>query len=203
MPSAISDFITNIWRDKSISRETKLQFLKEPLEGLKTLHAKGIMHRDIRLKNMLIMSVDPPHAVLCDFGKAIEAKTDTSTSIGTAYTLAPEVWTADRKNPYTAKIDTWAYGYVIAEVLGYKQLENTEITRNDLKLILAFLRIKRVGEPLVDLVSKLLVWNPQDRWSAAQALEHPCWLPIQEQKRGPEDPEEAAQGKKVALKDPA
>lgn len=34
------------------------------------------------------------------------------------------------------------------------------------------------GASLVDLISKLLVWKPQDRWSAEEALEHECWLPI-------------------------
>ena len=31
---------------------------------------------------------------------------------------------------------------------------------------------------VVDLVTKLLVWEPGQRWSADQALEHVCWDPI-------------------------
>ena len=37
-------------------------------------------------------------------------------------------------------------------------------------------------EPLVDMVEKLLVWNPTIRWSATQALEHECWDPIVQQR---------------------
>ena len=114
MPGAMSDFAENFWENKDISSSNKLHLLKEPLEGLKILHAMGIMHRDIRPRNMLILCTDPPRASLCDYGKAIEAKTSTVTTIGPIHTLAPEVWTIARDGPYTAKIDTWAYGYAIA-----------------------------------------------------------------------------------------
>ena len=204
MPSAISDFTGDLWGSTSISRPAKLHFLKEPLEGLKTLHAMGIMHRDIRPKNMLIMSNDPPRSALCDYGKAVEAKTSKDTTIGPIYTLAPEVWTVAREGPYTAKIDTWAYGYAIAEVLGYKPPDYSKITQDRLGSILRTLRASYAretdGEPLVDLVSKLLVWRPQDRWSAEQALEHKCWLPIAlEEDRRCDDPTEAARGKRPLL----
>ena len=206
MPSAISDFTVGFWRSTSVPRLAKLHFLKEPLEGLKTLHTMGIMHRDIRPKNMLIMSNDPPRAALCDYGKAVKAKTSEVTTIGPVYTLAPEVWTVARDGPYTAKIDTWAYGYAIAEVLGYKPPDYVKITQDELASILGTLRASygrgTDGEPLVDLVSKLLVWRPQDRWSAEQALEHKCWLPIAlEQDRGYDDPAEATRGKRALLED--
>lgn len=207
MPSAISDFTVEFWGNTSIPQSAKLHLLREPLEGLKTLHAMGIMHRDVRLKNMLIISNDPPRASLCDYGKAVEAETSKVTTIGPIYTLAPEVWTIARDGPYTAKIDTWAYGYTIAEVLGYKPPDNSKITQERLAYILGILRASYIkgsdGEPLVDLVSKLLVWRPEDRWSAEQALEHECWLPIaREQDPGYSDPAEAARGKRALLQDP-
>ena len=179
MPSAISDFTGAFWRNTIIPRTTKLLQLNELLEGLKALHALGIMHRDIRPKNMLIMSNIPPRAALCDYGKAVVAKTDTVTTIGPIHTLAPEVWTIAKDGPYTSKIDTWAYGYALAEILGYNPQANSKITQNQLASILRALHTSYpIGEPLVDLVSKLLVWKPQDRWSAEQALKHECWLPI-------------------------
>ena len=119
MPHALSDFSTRFWTDPELSLTTKLLWLKELLEGLCALHAMGIMHRDIRPQNTLILSTVPPRATLCDYGKAIEAHSSTITTIGPIHTLAPEVWTATAKVPYTAKIDARAYGYAIAEILGY------------------------------------------------------------------------------------
>ena len=58
------------------------------------------------------------------------------------------------------------------------------------------------GKLLVDLVSKLLVWRPQDRWSAEQALEHQCWLPISlEQDRKYNDTFTASRDKRSLLED--
>ena len=194
MPYARSDFSIDFWHDGNVSRKYKLQLLREPLEGIRTLHEMEIMHRDIRLKNMLIMSNKPPRASLCDYGKAIQAKSSTVTTIGPIPTLAPEVWTVRRDGPYTAKIDMWAYGYAIAEILvftlqksqGPKYFyENSPITPFRHSEILRMLRFHCIhmseDEPLVDLVSKLLIWKPEERWSAEQALQHKCWSPITQQ----------------------
>ena len=162
-----------------------MKLLKGPLEGLTTLHAMGIIHRDVRRQNMLVLSYDPPQASLCDYGKAVEAETATDTRIGPIHTLAPKVWTTAEDGPYTAVIDTWAYGYAIAEILGYKSLEDSNITQERLASILKILTGTHGrgtgGEALVDLVSNLLVWEPQNRWSAAQALQHVCWNSIARQ----------------------
>lgn len=167
---------------------TKFQWLREPLEGIRTMHTMGIMHRDIRLQNILIVSTEPPRASLCDYGKAAESQTSTVTTIGPISTCAPEVWTASPSRPYTSQIDTWAYGFAIAQILIFaaqKKLgsayfyENVPITRARHLVILDFLRehcrIASEDESLVDLVSKLLVWDPEKRWSAEQALQHDCW----------------------------
>ena len=103
MPSAISDSTGGFWRNTSIPRPAKSHFLNESLEGLKVSHAMGIMHRDIRSKNMLIISKDPPRAALGDYGKAVEAKTSHLTTIGPIHTLAPTVKTVATDGPYMAK----------------------------------------------------------------------------------------------------
>ncbi len=214
MPHAQSDLAFNFWANPEFPRLTKLQWLREPLEGIKTLHAMGIMHRDIRPKNMLIMSREPPRASLCDYGKAIEAERDTFTRIGPIDTLAPEVWTVATDGPYNAKIDMWAYGYAIATILGYSpakypgrdgyQPNHPHITPDRHSAILKMLRAhcSRATEdkPLVDLVSKLLVWDPENRWSADQALKHECWNRMS-QGQG-EDQVERSQTKRTQLKDP-
>ena len=160
------------------------------------MHAMGIMHRDIRPSNMLILSFDPPRATICDYGKAIEAENSMVTTIGPIYTLAPEVWTAGTDGPYTRKVDTWAYGHAIAEILGYSVQKypaaagssvniNPRITRNRHAAILGMLHDhgEKTPEdrPLVNLASKLLAWSPQHRWSADQALQHECWNSITEE----------------------
>lgn len=91
MPFALEDFSGNFWQCQEISWFTKLQLCKDTLEGIKNLHTMGIIHRDIRPKNMLVLSFDLPRASLCDYGKVVEAKTATDTRISPIYTLAPKV----------------------------------------------------------------------------------------------------------------
>ena len=193
LPYGLSDFTVEIWTMPSISRKSKLQILKEPLEGLSAVHAMGIMHRNVRPSNMLIMSIEPAQAMICDYGKAIEAENSVDTKIGPNYTLAPEIWTSNTDGPYTDKVDTWAYGLAIAEILGCSVRKhpgvpgdnNPRITRERYAAILGMLHDhgEKTPEnrPLVDLTSKLLTWLPRDRWSPDQALEHEYWNPITEE----------------------
>ncbi|MCJ1474815.1 hypothetical protein MMC13_003475 [Lambiella insularis] len=190
MPYAKSDFSNGFWTDPELPQTTKLCWLKQPLEGLRELHTMGIMHRDIRPKNTLVLSLVPARAALCDYGKAVKAESSTDTKIGPIYTLAPEVWTATTMKPYTANIDAWAYGYAIAEILIYPVIVSVgygRITPNHHATISAALndyaRKSPDDEPLVDLVLKLLRWEPADRWSAEQALQHRCWESIAQKER--------------------
>ena len=194
MPHAQSDLSIDFWNDSKISRNTKLQWLREPLEGIRTMHAMGVMHRDIRLQNMLIMADKPPRASLCDYGKAIESQTSTVTTIGPIPTLAPEVWTVSTSGPYGLQIDMWAYGFAIAQILIFARqrsygaayfTENVPITPERYSAILGMLvehcSLMNEDSFLVVLVLKLLVWDPKERWSAEQALQHECWNSIMEQ----------------------
>lgn len=201
LPYALSDLSFDFWTSSQISKDTKLHWLREPLEGLQTLHAMGIMHRDIRLRNIVRLSNKPARASICDYGKAIEAERSTITTIGPIHTLAPEVWTVSKDGLYTNKIDMWAYGYTIAELLGYSIQKspgadgfgdkNPPITLNCHTAILKMLRTHcetaTEDRSLANLASKLLAWQPDQRPSAAEALEHECWGLIM-QKRTEEDP---------------
>jgi serine/threonine protein kinase len=155
---------------------------------------------------MLILSYEPPQASVCDYGKVVEAVHSTDTCIGPIHSLAPEVWTANKDSPYDAKIDMWAFGYAIAELLGYSlHLHHPhgidhKITHDRHTAILnrlcAHRDDTREDAPLVDLVFKLLEWDSEQRYSAEQALEHHCWNLTMQQDSFEEGP-----AKRVQLKD--
>ena len=179
-PFATADLSTGFWTDADIPRNNKLQLLEQPLQGLRTLHEIGIMHRDIRPQNILRLSVRPPRATICDYGKALEAEKSQDTQISPIHTLAPEVWTG----PYTRAIDVWAYGYAIAEVLGYRGwIGNPRITHERHDAVSAILQHHMRQYPddkdLVDLALQMLAGDPRRRPTAAEALDHRCWAPIQ------------------------
>lgn len=86
------------------------------------LHKSGIMHRDLKGKNVLIGPDSMPH--LCDFGLIREADKDTPITaiIGTPNYMAPEVINAeDNEENYTNKCDVFSYAMVLYEMATRKR----------------------------------------------------------------------------------
>ena len=180
-PLAVHDFSKQKWPETPLS--TVLSLLKGPLQGLKVLHEAGYMHRDVSAKNLLVMSLEPPKAVLCDYGKSRQAAWHTDTRIGPIPTLAPEVTGHSR---YDSKIDIWGLGYVCCWILFPEfQLRNADGVRPDRNwhkgAMAQIADYERLGGPsersFADLVRQMLAWAPTNRITAAQALQHPCMQP--------------------------
>ena len=83
------------------------------IEGLKALHDKKIMHRDLKSANIFLSK----NKLQCKLGdmnvsKVIKEKV-LRTQTGTPYYASPEVW---RDEPYSYKSDLWSIGIVIYEM---------------------------------------------------------------------------------------
>ena len=94
---------------ESIIWEYAIQMIK----GLKALHDKKIMHRDIKSANIFLFK----DKRLCKIGdmnvsKVIKNKV-LLTQTGTPYYASPEVWNDE---PYSYKSDLWSIGCVIYEL---------------------------------------------------------------------------------------
>ena len=87
------------------------------IEGLKALHDKKIMHRDLKSANIFLVK-DKHQCKLGDMNvsKVIKEKV-LRTQTGTPYYASPEVW---NDNPYSYKSDLWSIGCVIYELCELK-----------------------------------------------------------------------------------
>ena len=88
-------------------------------EGLSFLHQKGVIHRDIKPRNLLLdaQSCKPGICKIADFGSA-KLGSRALTFVGTLEYLAPE---RARRNDYGAAADWWPLGCVVYELfLGQK-----------------------------------------------------------------------------------
>ncbi|CAN1269045.1 Mitogen-activated protein kinase kinase kinase 1 [Linum perenne] len=156
-------------RDSQVSAYTR-----QILHGLKYLHDRNVVHRDIKCANIL---VDANGSVkLADFGLAKATKlNDVKSMKGTASWMAPEV--VNRKNQgYGLPADIWSLGCTVLEMLTHR------IPYSDLEPMQALFRIGRGVPPTVpeslsedarDFIVQCLQVKADGRPTAARLLDHP------------------------------
>ena len=99
------------------TEETIWSYSIQMIEGLKALHDKKIMHRDLKSANIFLVK-DKHQCKIGDMNvsKVIKEKV-LKTQTGTPYYASPEVW---NDNPYSYKSDLWSIGCVIYELCELK-----------------------------------------------------------------------------------
>ncbi|MFL6076712.1 MAG: serine/threonine-protein kinase [Mycobacteriales bacterium] len=90
----------------------------EVFDGLASVHAAGIVHRDVKPENILVdQSTPTPTMLVSDFGVSwmaeAHALTQGPSSIGTPYYMAPEV---GRGEPATRAADLYSAGCLLYEL---------------------------------------------------------------------------------------
>jgi len=139
--------------------------------ALRYCHEHRIVHRDIKPENVLFVSPEPQApAKLIDFGISSHFKQSERLRgrAGTEAYEAPE-------EEYTEKCDLWSLGVLLYVMLcGYLPFGSTSAAKSA-AYVMTGEDWEHVSDEAKDLVSKLLVVNPEKRLSAAEVLEHP-WV---------------------------
>lgn len=181
------------------------------LAALDYLHAQQIIHRDIKLENVLISGgrEERPRVVkLCDFGTArhvgvgLRAKTFT----GTGAYFAPEIILVDanQQDCYDEACDVWSLGVCMFALLrgAFPFWEGRLIDGKEVSMAhqitggmytFAHENWENVSEDAIDLIRSMMMVNKVHRTSAREALQH-RWFTGAGASAAPRDKEQA-QGK--------
>jgi p21-activated kinase 1 len=157
-----------------IHEATAARNFRHLFQGLRDIHAAGVMHRDIKLDNLLITT----NGILkiSDFGWAAEFRRSPCGLAGTYETMAPEVL---QGQPQTPAVDIWSAGAVLFHVICGRPLLPNATPETALDQIASSCPLRyrppNVSEECWDLLRRLLEIDATRRPTAAQVLEHP-WL---------------------------
>ena len=170
------DLLSYIRKWTKLSENIVKYIFKQLLISLKYIHSKNIVHRDIKLDNILL---DISNKIkICDFGvsKIIQEKNKNILlyeQCGTPGYIAPEIISEQGYVPYP--VDIWSAGVVLYSLLKGKMPFKAQNLKDLYKKILSFDKqyIEGVSKNANDLIYKLMEKNPNKRFNIDDALNHP------------------------------
>ena len=163
--------------------------MKEILLGVKCLHDNGIIHRDLKLQNILLIYKSKVNMINQNVLSAEVRITDFNTSyfpknsepiscLGTVPCMAPSILQnglkINEEKPYDEKVDIWSLGTLCYEMLFAKPLFGTEINYTTCQNILNanFTIENKISPQARSFLYCMLQKEGNKRLSASELLHH-------------------------------
>ncbi|XP_077980864.1 serine/threonine-protein kinase PLK1-like isoform X2 [Glandiceps talaboti] len=165
--------LIHIMKQRKTLTEPEVRFfLLQIIEGVRYLHSENVIHRDLKLGNILLS--DSLEIKLADFGLATRLEFDGDrkrTICGTPNYIAPEVL---EKIGHSYEADIWAIGCIMYTMLvGKPPFEGTTLKETYLKV-----RTNKYNLPsslhssAKDLLKQLFTSKPEDRPALEEIMQH-------------------------------
>ena len=142
------------------------------------LHNLGIVHRDIKLENILLTT--DGDAKLIDFGMSVQIGNSAclSSCCGSGHYMAPDILLtrSGHRKRYGKEVDVWAAGVVLYVLLFKKYpfaspADNNKSSPSD--IITAAYHVPADADPnAVDLLAKIFTIDPSNRITANEVIHH-------------------------------
>lgn len=165
--------------------------MKQVLSGLQYLHEHGIIHRDIKLENLLI--AEDGRLKITDFGISKDIRHEAAQTIcGTPMYVSPELLNGKE---YDQKTDIWSAGVVLYSLAcGFQPFRPGDEDKGNREMFDQIMNgyykypspyWDNVSPELKDLIDHMLTVDPKYRYDAKMCMYHPFFQIV---KRGLENP---------------
>jgi len=164
----------------SYSEIDAAKIVRQILEAIRYVHSNGIAHRDLKPENLLLSGEGKEEFVkIADFGLSKDfGQEQLQTSCGTPDYVAPEVLMGE---PYDMSVDLWSIGVICYVLLcGFPPFygeTQKELFENIMSGTFDFPdpEWSDVSDAAKHFIQKILVVNPNERYTAEEALDDP-WM---------------------------
>ncbi|OMJ86411.1 hypothetical protein SteCoe_12068 [Stentor coeruleus] len=185
------DLFQRLLKKNRLEEHNAAKLMMNLLDALNFLHENHVIHRDLKLENILMKCSDNDYEIkLGDFGLACISGDEEVLRCGSPGYIAPEIL---NRQPYSSKVDIFGAGVILYVLLSgnfpFTGKDVGDVLLKNRKCMLSFSekRWKKTSEYAVDLVKRLMDPNPATRLSSAEALRHP-WFYQHTKKRSIETP---------------
>ncbi|KAA6380667.1 MAG: putative CAMK family protein kinase [Streblomastix strix] len=175
-----------IRRKANLSKESIRAIAKQLLEGLKLIHAKGIVHNNIKGENILLHNLQEFGNVIVKIADCALVKTQDIIQMikmpkkRNFLTVAPERLIEEGIGD--EKTDMYSAGVVLFQLVAH----DYPVKAIDIQDMISKIQLGTINRPVQilddkfwDLLVNLLAFDRTKRFSAEQALKHPYFTSIQ------------------------
>ncbi|KAG2212580.1 hypothetical protein INT47_000556, partial [Mucor saturninus] len=169
------DLLDALARHTRFSESHTRAWFKQLLSAIHYCHSLGIIHRDLKLENILLDAHG--NLKICDFGFARQTDKNQflNTFCGSLAYSAPEV--IQRQKYSGPATDVWSLGVILYTLLAgqlpfdddCESVVQTKVIHLDYTIPTYF------SDTVTQLIQSILIYNPSDRASITHILAHP-WL---------------------------
>jgi serine/threonine protein kinase len=172
--------LSKFFKDKPPSRQLAANIILQIVEGIKYCHSRGVIHRDMKLENILIK--DDMNIKITDFGLcAIKTHRDEyfEDEVGTVRYTAPELLTG---GGYDESIDVWGIGVILFTLLtGQYPFDGSKKSNIFKRIVRKNIDYSQydLSDEEINLLKRLLCKNPRYRININDISRH-AWFKTHE-----------------------
>eukprot|EP00927_Polykrikos_kofoidii_P015202 TRINITY_DN16749_c0_g1_i1.p1 TRINITY_DN16749_c0_g1~~TRINITY_DN16749_c0_g1_i1.p1 ORF type:complete len:480 (-),score=64.00 TRINITY_DN16749_c0_g1_i1:44-1483(-) len=183
MEKCSSPLLEGFRAEADLNEHAYVKYFKGMLAGLAHVHARGVVHRDVKQDNFLLGGPNHNTVKLCDFGLSVIMPADHKLTgvFGTAPYMSPEMIS---RKAHGEKTDVWSFGVVVySAFFGTFPYNPKEKNSEAMKQVIRDgtpaplfstpkkTRFDPVSPPALEFVTALLNRDVAQRPSATQALD--------------------------------